>query len=82
MVQVAFFDNVTITKGMEKYQNYLNIKIIKGIMDSTNNLSSEFRYMKKSQQRVIPTENIKDNRDILINFFLQALKIPRITPSS
>lgn len=82
MVQVAFFDNVTITKGMEKYQNYLNIKIIKGIMDSTNNLSSEFRYMKKSQQRVIPTENIKDNRDILINFFPQALKIPRITPSS
>lgn len=82
MVQVAIFDNVTITKAVEKYQNYLNIKVIQEIMDSTNNLSSEFRHMKKSQQRVIPTENVKGNRDILIYFFLQALIIPRITPSS
>ena len=79
-------DAVTIRKVIEKYQNHPSAKEIRENIDTTNNFSfdlinpecinkiiNNLDTSKATQQVDIPTNVIKDNKDLFHNLFLQAL---------
>ena len=80
----SYNDAVTIRKAIEKYQNHLSIKVIRENIDTTNNFSFDLinpecinktidnsDTSKTTQQGDIPTEIIKDNKD-LFSYFISA----------
>ena len=79
-------DTVTIRIAIKKYQNYPSIKVIWENIDTTNNFSfdlinpeciskiiNNLDSSKATQQVDIPTNTIKDNKNLFHILFQQAL---------